>query len=110
MALHRPLAFALSAAFVLLAAPAARADAPPVAALRSRLATLAANRPAAVPEGTLTSLGYMVDTAERIENRFATQSESWRRRAAGFLDRAEAGHDPYPEQRGKIVSLSLIHI
>jgi len=108
MAHPRPLAFALSAAFVLLAAPAVRADAPPVAALRSRLATLSANRPAAVPEGTLTSLGYMVDTAERIENRFTPQSESWRQRAAGFLDRAEAGHDPYPEQRGKIVSRAYV--
>jgi predicted esterase len=95
-------------ALALVAASAARADAPPVAALRSRLAVLAANRPEAVPEGTLTSIGYMVDTAERIENRFAPQSESWRRRAAGFLDRVEAGHDPYPEQRGKIVSRAYV--
>ena len=108
MASPRPLALVLLPALVLCVASVARADAPPVAALRARLATLEARRPEGVPEGALTSIGYMVDTADRIENRFAPQSESWRRRAAGFLERAEAGHDPYPEQRGKIVSRAYV--
>ncbi len=104
----RTIAVLLVSLLVTLTCTPARADAPSIPALRERLRVLEANRPATVPQGTIESIAYMVDTSERIENRFATQSESWRRRAAGFLDRAEAGHDPYPEQRGKIVSRAYV--
>ncbi len=104
----RTLAFLFAALLATLTASPARADAPSVVALRERLTALEAHRPEAVPPGTLVSIGYMVDTSDRISERFPTQSESWRRRAAGFLDSAEAGHDPYPEQRGKIVSRGYV--
>jgi hypothetical protein len=105
-----PRALALLLVSVLASLPAStvRADGPSVAALRERLTSLEAHRPETVPQGTLESIAYMVDTSERIEERFPAQSESWRRRAAGFLERAEAGHDPYPEQRGKIVSRAYV--
>lgn len=104
----RTLAVLLVSLLVSLTSSSARADAPSVPALRERIRALEANRPETVPQGTIESIAYMVDTSERIENRFPSQSESWRRRASGFLDRAATGHDPYPEQRGEIVSRAYV--
>ncbi len=72
--------------------------------LRARVARLRAERPATVPDGTLVSIEYMLDISARIQTRFSNQAESWRRRAAQFLDAAEAGRDPFPEARGQILN------
>lgn len=91
---------------VLLAALAlpSSASAQSVDALRQRVAALRADRPAAVPEGTLVSIEYMLDVSERIERRFGPQSEAWRTRADRFLTAAEDGRDPYPQAGGQILN------
>jgi predicted esterase len=73
--------------------------------LRARVERLRARRPAAVPEGALLSIEYLIDIAQRIERRFAPQSASWLRRAERFLRAAEDGRDPYVEHgRGQILN------
>ncbi|MGE0790032.1 MAG: extensin family protein [Sandaracinaceae bacterium] len=80
------------------------AQAQSVDELRQRVAALRSHRPATVPEGTLTSIEYLLDVSERIEPRFETQSVAWRERAARFLTSAESGRDPYPEARGQLLN------
>lgn len=87
-----------------LAPPTALADAPSLTTLRTQLEGLRAQRPEGVPISALEGIAFMLDTVERIAERFPTQSETWRLRASQFLARAREGHDPYPEQRGKIVN------
>ncbi len=72
--------------------------------LRARLSALSAKRPAGVPPGSLVSIAHVLDVAERIEGKFPTQSVEWTGRAQRYLDLAEQGKDPYPLERGMIVS------
>lgn len=81
-----------------------KADGPSVAQQRAQLQQLRAHRPDSVPVSALEGIAFMLDTVERIGNRFPEQAEAWRTHASRFLDRAREGHDPYPEQRGKIVN------
>lgn len=90
-------------AAVLLVGGTAAAQ-PSTAELREQLAQARRDRPDAVPEGTLISIGYLIDTANRIEDRFSEQSVAWRRTAAAYLEEVRQGRDPYPAQRGKIVN------
>lgn len=96
-------AFFLAASTLAFATLAAPAEAQSIDDLRARVARLRAQRPTAVPEGTLVSIEYLLDVSARIEGRFSNQALAWRRRAAAFLEAAEAGRDPYPEARGQIV-------
>jgi hypothetical protein len=89
-------------AVALLLPAAARADS--VEELRQRVARLRADRPEGVPAGTVTSIAYLLQVAERIERRFPEQSAAWKRRAERFLAAAEEGRDPYPEGRGQILN------
>lgn len=86
----------------LLAAVPARAQT--LTELRDRVAAVRRDRPSAVPEGTLTSIEYLLDTSERIERRFPSQSAAWRARAASFLTAAEAGRDPYMSAAGQLLN------
>ncbi|MGF1466574.1 MAG: extensin family protein [Sandaracinaceae bacterium] len=74
-----------------------------VDALRQRLAALRATDPQ-VPAGTLTSIAYLLDIAERIERRHPGPSVAWRRQAERFLASAEEGRDPYPEGKGQLLN------
>ncbi|MCS6857584.1 MAG: extensin family protein [Sandaracinaceae bacterium] len=72
--------------------------------LRERVVRLRANRPPGVSEGALISIDYLLDVSARIARGFPEQSSWWRRQAESFIQLAEAGRDPYPEQRGRIVN------
>ncbi len=61
-----------------------------------------------MPPGSLTSISHVIDVAERVRRGFPTQSTEWSRRAARYLALAEAGKDPYPLERGKIVSRGYV--
>lgn len=74
------------------------------AALRDRLNALMQKRPEGLPEAALLSISHVLDVAERIEDDFPSQSIEWTGRARRYLDLAEQGKDPYPLERGKIVS------
>ncbi|MCB9592033.1 MAG: extensin family protein [Sandaracinaceae bacterium] len=93
----------ISLALLLLAA-SAPAQAQSIAELRDQVAEVRQNRPPSVPEGTLTSIEYLLDVSERIERRFPTQSATWRERAARFLASAAAGRDPYPEGANQLLN------
>jgi hypothetical protein len=82
----------------------ALARAQSIAELRERAARLHHQRAASVPDGTVTSIEYLLDVAERIQGRFGPQSNAWKARAARFLDAVEHGHDPYPEAQGQILN------
>jgi acetyl esterase/lipase len=89
-------ALALTALFVSVA----EAQSP-----RERLAALRADRPGSIPEGTLTSIEHLLDTADRIEPRdFEAEAEAWRRRARRYLELAAEGTDPYPLAKNEIVN------
>src|SRR5690606_27097798 len=76
-----------------------------LADLRQRADALLASRPPSIPRGAVESILYALDVAQRIDGtRFETQAQVWQRRARAWLERVEAGVDPFPEQRGKIVS------
>lgn len=94
-------AFALTAG---LAVPAVAQPAPSAAELRSRLDRVRQNPPAAVPEGSLTTVEFLTWLSQDIEGRFAAQAPLWRRRAARYLDAIEQGRDPLIEERGKIAN------
>ncbi|HJL27251.1 MAG TPA: extensin family protein, partial [Polyangiaceae bacterium LLY-WYZ-15_(1-7)] len=83
---------------------AASAPAPASADDRARLERLMASPPEGIPEGTLVSIQHLLDTAERIEDRYEEQARSWRRRASRYLDAVEEGRDPYPLADGEIVN------
>ncbi|MCX7807879.1 MAG: hypothetical protein N2515_04670, partial [Deltaproteobacteria bacterium] len=72
--------------------------------LREKVVRLRANRPPGVSEGALISIDYLLDVSARIARGFPEQSSWWRRQAESFIQLAEAGRDPYPEQRGRIVN------
>ena len=57
-----------------------------------------------IPNGTFTSIHYLLDVAERIAPRYEEQSEAWKTRAVQFLDSVEQGRDPYPQGRGQILN------
>lgn len=78
------------------------------AEMRAELARLRAARDPRVPEGTLTSIEYALDVADRIERTFAPQSEQWRATAARNLEAVRAGRDPYVEQRGRIATRGYV--
>lgn len=82
----------------------ARAETPDVQTLRTRLAALAAKPPSGLPDAAITSIAHVVDVAERIRKGFPGQAAEWAQRASRYLDAAERGQDPYPLERGKIVS------
>ncbi|MFW5925999.1 MAG: hypothetical protein ACOCV4_07515, partial [Myxococcota bacterium] len=89
----------------ILAAPSrAQAPAPAPEALRETLAEVRADRPDGVAAGTLTSVEYLLDTADRIDGRFSSQAASWRARAKRYLDAVRKGRDPYPRARGEIAN------
>lgn len=96
-----PLAFA--AVWLGLAPDLARSQAEP-RTLRARIAALRASPPPGVPPGSLVSLDYLLDVAERTSRQFGTQSQAWRARAERYLAMAEAGHDPYPAEAGRITN------
>jgi hypothetical protein len=73
-------------------------------ALRATLAELRDTPPRGVAPGTLTSIEYLIDTAQRIDGRHAPQATAWRQRAARYLDAVREGHDPYLEAKGAIVN------
>ncbi len=74
--------------------------------LRADLSALKGRRPKSVPRGTLTSIEYLLDTADRIGGRSGTSGKAneWRGRAARYLAMAKEGRDPYAAERGTIVS------
>ena len=88
----------------LLGLPATAAAQHSAYVLHERIAAARAARPAAVPAATLTSISYLVDVSERIEQTFPEPAEAWRTRAATYLEAVEHGRDPYPEQRGMITN------
>ncbi|MEM9072132.1 MAG: extensin family protein [Myxococcota bacterium] len=68
-------------------------------------ARLAAAQDASVPRGTLTSIEYLLDAADRMERReFTEAATSWRQRASRYLRAVEEGRDPYPAADGEIVN------
>ncbi len=69
---------------------------------RERLTALRAA--ATVPAGALDSIQHLLDTADRIEDRFEEPAAAWRRRATRYLTQAEGGVDPYPLAKGEIVN------
>ena len=71
------------------------------AALRARVQALEAS-PSGLPVGTLRSLRYTVEKADDIRRRHSDAARAWRARATRYLDRAEAGHDPFQEEAGKL--------
>jgi hypothetical protein len=94
----------LVAFIVVLVVAAVRADGPDIAKLRSRLRRAAtSNRPRALPRAVLTSIDACGRRGERIAG-FPQPGLEWAARAAHYLERAERGEDPYPLERGKIVS------
>ena len=98
MMLRRTLWLILAVA-TLTAVPARAQD------LRERLRALRADRPAAIPEGTLVSIEHLLDTADRIEGRdFEAPAAAWRRRAERYLELAARGTDPYPLAKNEIVN------
>jgi hypothetical protein len=84
--------------------PARADDSPAAGSPRARLAALAAHKPPALPPAVLPSIAHVIDVSERIEGTFPAQALEWRARAARYLEIAERGQDPYPLERGKIVS------
>ncbi len=90
--------------FVLWSWTATAAAQPSSAELLHQLEALEADPPASVPEGTLLSIRYLIETSNRIEGSFPTQSESWRTRAARYLRLAREGTDPYPLEQNHIVN------
>lgn len=105
MTAFRTVLFAAALLSIWIPAGALAQGAPSVAELRAQLEAARRDRPAAVPAGSLLSIQYLIDTAERIDGgRFAAQSESWRRRAARYLARVRDGVDPYPHEKGKITN------
>ena len=90
-------------AAVLFAVPSGSAEAQ--GDPRAQLAALRANPPEGIPEGTLTSIEHLLDTADRIEPRdFEDEAEAWRRRARRYLQMAAEGTDPYPLAKNEIVN------
>jgi hypothetical protein len=77
---------------------------PGIAELRTKLAAVRSQASAAVPEGTLVSIEYLIETAEQIEARHPKAAPLWRRRAARYLETAAAGRDPYAAEDGKITN------
>ncbi|AKF07082.1 extensin family protein [Sandaracinus amylolyticus] len=104
--------FALLAVVALLVVPAsevAAQDAPPtVASMREEVARLRTSRPAAVPEGTLTSIEYLLDVAERIERGEGPQSARWRATAARYLAAVREGRDPYVGEANRITNRGYV--
>lgn len=90
-------------AFLATGSGVTHADTATVASLRAELAGLGQLPNPKVPPGTLQSIDYTLDVAERIERSFPTQAASWRRRAQGFIQSVKQGNDPYPSQHGQIV-------
>ena len=74
-----------------------------IGALREDLERLEQS-PGPIPPGARLSLGYQIDVADRIGQRFRSQSAMWRRKARRYLDQALAGTDPFPLAKGEIVN------
>ena len=107
---HQRLVSHLSVLFATLVAlpQLAFADSIDTSAARRDLATLMHSRPDGVTESTLNGIGYLIDTAERIDLHYPTQAATWLHRAEQFLAEAKHGKDPYVEQKGKIVSRAYV--
>ncbi|MGB0678493.1 MAG: prolyl oligopeptidase family serine peptidase [Polyangiales bacterium] len=87
---------------VMLAASRVVHAAPPSpSTLRTELKALQRGTPK-VPAGTLESIAYIIDTAERIDGRFTPQSKQWLGRAEAYLAAAKQGQEPFQRERGKI--------
>ena len=71
--------------------------------LERRVAALQASH-STLPPGSIRSIAYTVEHAADIRQNFSEASRAWRRRAARYLDRAEAGHDPFQEEAGKLTA------
>ncbi|MFK7999454.1 MAG: extensin family protein [Polyangiales bacterium] len=98
----RLLVFSLCALAAFAAAAPSTAAAQP--SVRDRLEAMENARPATVPEGAVLSVRHMLDTADRIEANHAERAPEWRRRATRYLERMEAGQDPFPLAKGEIVN------
>lgn len=57
-----------------------------------------------VPAGAVDSIGYLRTRADKMGPDYAAQAAAWRARADSFDAAVRSGRDPYPEQRGKIVT------
>lgn len=88
-------------AFSIVSASADESDSAP---LRRRLDAISSNAPAGLRPGSLDGIRYLLDTADRIDNRFSGPATEWRRKADELLDVAERGVDPYEAQGGKILN------
>src|SRR5690606_3504346 len=64
--------------------------------------------PESLPQAVLPSIAHVLDVAQRIEGKFPAQAVEWRARAARYLEAAERGQDPYPLERGQIVSRGYV--
>jgi hypothetical protein len=82
----------------------ARADEARLQTLRARLEAVRTRAPAQVPEGVFPSIEHLLDVSERIRKGFPAQAVEWEQRARAYLDAVEKGEDPYPRERGRIVS------
>ena len=82
---------------------AAEDSGPAADPLRARLAELRKSQTKVAP-GVFTSIEHLLDVSDRIEDSYKTQSAEWRTRAQGYLESAAKGEDPYPKERGRIVS------
>ncbi len=71
--------------------------------LRARLAELKQSQPG-VPLGVFTSIEHLLDVSDRIQKSYKPQSAEWRARAQKYLEATARGEDPYPRERGRIVS------
>ena len=101
--MFRPLTPLLTLVLALGTLPV-RAEPPDIGPLRARLEALEKSRPEGLPQAVLTSIAHVLDVAERITKSFPEQSLEWAARATRYLESAERGQDPYPLERGKIVS------
>src|SRR5262245_21378310 len=70
--------------------------------LRSKLEQV--RKDSKLPAGVFTSIEHVIEVSEKIERGFPEQSVEWAARAKHYLELAQRGEDPYPAERGRIVS------
>lgn len=100
--MRRSYAFAL-ALLVLSLVPVA-VSAQTSASIREEVTRIRATDHPGVPDGTLTTITFLADLADREEGRFGPQSQAWRRRAGRYLERVRAGADPLVEEKNRITN------
>ncbi len=84
--------------------PVAHAQDTSIQALRKELEALSqSSSRSRVSPGTLRSIQYTLDVAERIGRGFPAQSARWKQRAHAYIRTAKQGQDPYLTEQGQIV-------